>query len=68
MALQASRLRQDSNLIAESLSSGERSMLLYLCENLDTDDSVVCLKEMLRSKVMSYKNGHLFLAELCTAL
>lgn len=52
------------NEIAEALSSNERSRLFYLCENLDTDHSVACMKEMLRSKVTQHQNAHLFLAEL----
>ncbi|XP_039883877.1 CASP8 and FADD-like apoptosis regulator isoform X1 [Simochromis diagramma] len=52
------------NEIAEALSSNERSRLFYLCESLDTDHSVACMKEMLRSKVTQHQNAHLFLAEL----
>ncbi|KAM7407586.1 hypothetical protein PAMA_003350 [Pampus argenteus] len=66
MALPNRNLLRDINLIAESLGSGECKSLLYLCghgHNLDTDDNA-CVKEMLKSKVMSYENGYLFLAEL----
>lgn len=68
MALTEKQLLQDVNLIAESLSSSERKSLFFLCENMDTDDDVACLKEMLKSKVMSCQNGHLFLAELVLQL
>lgn len=68
MALQDRHLLHDINLIAESLSSSERSLLLYLCENLDTDDSVTFLKEILRSKATSCEDGRLFLAELVLQL
>lgn len=55
---------QAINEIAESLSSCERRTLFYLCENLGTDHSAVCMKELLKSKVMGHQNAHLFLAEL----
>ncbi|XP_019208748.1 CASP8 and FADD-like apoptosis regulator [Oreochromis niloticus] len=56
------------NEIAEALSSNERSRLFYLCESLDTDHSVACMKEMLRSKVTHHQNAHLFLAQLMFCL
>ncbi|KAM7380645.1 hypothetical protein PAMP_003925 [Pampus punctatissimus] len=70
MALPDRKLLQAINRIAESLGSGECNRLLYLCghgHNLDTEDNA-CVKEMLESKVMSYENGYLFLAELMLQL
>ncbi|XP_038576271.1 CASP8 and FADD-like apoptosis regulator [Micropterus salmoides] len=56
------------NEISEALCSGERRILLYLCEILDTDNSVGCLKATLESKAMCYERWDLFLAELILAL
>lgn len=67
MALPDQQL-QAINQIAEALSSGERRRLFYLCESLDTDDSVVCVKEMLKYKVMHHDTGHLLLRELMVQL
>lgn len=62
MALQDKLLEIDH--IAESLDSSERRRLLYLCESPETDTSVACVKEALRSIVTSRDNNGLFLAEL----
>ncbi|XP_070831502.1 CASP8 and FADD-like apoptosis regulator [Chaetodon trifascialis] len=59
---------QAINQIAEALSSSERRRLFYLCESLDTDNSVACMKEMLKRKVMRDESGHLFLMELMLRL
>ncbi|XP_059199561.1 CASP8 and FADD-like apoptosis regulator [Centropristis striata] len=59
---------QAINQTAESLSSCERRRLFYLCEMLDTDNSVSCMKEMLKSKVMCGESGYWFLAELMLRL
>lgn len=68
MALPDQHQLQAINQIAEALSSGERRRLFYLCEILDTDDSVVCVKEMLKYKVMHHDTGHLLLRELMVQL
>ncbi|XP_070771072.1 CASP8 and FADD-like apoptosis regulator isoform X2 [Enoplosus armatus] len=59
---------QAINEIAEALCSGERRRLFYLCESWDTDNTVACLKEMLKSKLMCYERDHLFLTELMLQL
>ncbi|XP_049450763.1 CASP8 and FADD-like apoptosis regulator [Epinephelus fuscoguttatus] len=59
---------QAINQTVEALSSCERRRLFYLCEILDTDNSVACVKEMLKSKVMFHERGHLFLEELMLQL
>ncbi|CAK6954225.1 CASP8 and FADD-like apoptosis regulator [Scomber scombrus] len=64
MALPDTHLLQYINIIADSLSCGEVGRLLYLCENLDADDSVSRLKDVLRSKVTGCEDGRLLLAEL----
>lgn len=69
MALPDQRQLQAINQTAEALSSCERRRLFYLCETLDTDNSVACMKEMLKSKVMCHdERGHLFLIELMLQL
>lgn len=68
MALQDQHHLQTINQIAETLNSCERRRLFYLCDSLDTDDSVACVKEMLKSKVMCYEKGDLFLTELMLQL
>ncbi|KAG7227472.1 hypothetical protein INR49_005286 [Caranx melampygus] len=52
------------NHIAEDLSSSERSRVFYLCGSQETDNSVACVKEMLKSEVMVHERGGWFLAEL----
>ncbi|XP_058510768.1 CASP8 and FADD-like apoptosis regulator isoform X2 [Solea solea] len=59
---------QAINQIAEALSSSERRSLFYLCESPDTDISMACAKEMLKSKVMCHESGSMFLAELLLQL
>ncbi len=59
---------QRINQIAETLSSCERRRLFYLCDTLETEDSVACVKEMLKTKVMCYEKGDLFLKELMLQL
>lgn len=56
------------NQIAEALSSCERRRLLYLCDSLDTDNSVTYVKEILKSKVLRQERGHLLLLELMLRL
>lgn len=55
---------QAINQTAEALSSSERRRLFYLCDVLDTDNSVACMKEMLKSKVMSNERGFLLVLAL----
>ncbi|KAL3056515.1 hypothetical protein OYC64_019074 [Pagothenia borchgrevinki] len=55
---------QAINQTAEALSSCERRRLFYLCDVLDTDNSVACMKEMLKSKVMSNERGFLLVLAL----
>ncbi|XP_077472913.1 CASP8 and FADD-like apoptosis regulator [Stigmatopora argus] len=50
--------------ISDSLGCNDRSKVLYLCEILNTENTAVCVKETLKSKVMSSDAGNLFLAEL----
>ncbi|XP_023284372.1 CASP8 and FADD-like apoptosis regulator [Seriola lalandi dorsalis] len=59
---------QAINQIAEALSSSERRRLLYLCECPQTENSIVCVKEMLKFKVMGHDRGRAFLAELLLQL
>uniref|UniRef100_A0A8C3AQ17 CASP8 and FADD-like apoptosis regulator n=1 Tax=Cyclopterus lumpus TaxID=8103 RepID=A0A8C3AQ17_CYCLU len=66
MALQDQH--QAINQTAEALSSCERRRIFYLCEILDTDTSVACMKDMLKSKVTCHERGHLFLTELMLQL
>lgn len=68
MALPDQYQLQAINQIAEALSGSERGRLFYLCEVLDTDNSVACMKEMLKSKVMHHETGHLLLRELMRQL
>ncbi|XP_044072304.1 CASP8 and FADD-like apoptosis regulator isoform X2 [Siniperca chuatsi] len=68
MALPDQRQLQTINEIAEALCDVERRRLLFLCESLDTDNSVGSLKAMLKSKVMCYERGDLFLKELMLQL
>ncbi|XP_070694466.1 CASP8 and FADD-like apoptosis regulator [Pempheris klunzingeri] len=68
MALLDQHQLETINHIAEALSSSERRSLFYLCGSLDLDDSVPCLKEMLKSEVMGQERGHLFLRELMLQL
>nr|XP_046261185.1 CASP8 and FADD-like apoptosis regulator [Scatophagus argus] len=56
------------NQIAEALSSDERERLFYLCGSWDTDNSVVCLKEMLKCKVMHHGTDNQLLGELMLEL
>ncbi|KAM6934049.1 CASP8 and FADD-like apoptosis regulator [Xenentodon cancila] len=55
---------QEISQIAEALGSGECSKALFLCETLETDNSVNRVKEILSSKVQSHENASLFLCEL----
>ncbi|KAE8299414.1 CASP8 and FADD-like apoptosis regulator Caspase-like protein [Larimichthys crocea] len=64
MALQDQHEIQAINQIAESLDSGERRVIFYLCESFDTDNSVTCMKDMLKHKVTSHDTSDLFLTEL----
>ncbi|XP_056278718.1 CASP8 and FADD-like apoptosis regulator [Pseudoliparis swirei] len=59
---------QAINQTAEALSSCERRRIFYLCEILDTDTSVACMKDMLKSKVTCHERGQLFLTELMLQL
>lgn len=68
MALNDQHQFQAINQIAEALSSCERRRLFYLCEAPETDDTVVCTKEMLKRKVMHPVTGHLLLGELMLQL
>ncbi|XP_034417044.1 uncharacterized protein LOC117750145 isoform X4 [Cyclopterus lumpus] len=72
LLLQKSMALQDQhqaiNQTAEALSSCERRRIFYLCEILDTDTSVACMKDMLKSKVTCHERGHLFLTELMLQL
>ena len=68
MALLDQHELQRINQVAEALSSNERRRLLYLCDSLDTDSSMACAKDMLKSKVMCHEGGSLFLAELLIQL
>ncbi|KAK5861244.1 hypothetical protein PBY51_022656 [Eleginops maclovinus] len=68
MALSDQIQLQVINQTAEALSSCERRRLFYLCENLDTDNSVACMKEMLKSKLISHERGFLFLETLMLQL
>ncbi|XP_060944303.1 CASP8 and FADD-like apoptosis regulator isoform X1 [Limanda limanda] len=68
MALTHQRELQAINQIAEALDSSERRRVFYLCESEDTDYSLACVKEMLKSKVMCQEGGDLFLAELLSQL
>ncbi|XP_074515634.1 CASP8 and FADD-like apoptosis regulator [Sebastes fasciatus] len=68
MALPDQRQLQAINQTAEALSSCERRRLFYLCDSLDTENSVACMKEMLKSKVMCHERGYLFLTELILQL
>ncbi|TKS67318.1 CASP8 and FADD-like apoptosis regulator [Collichthys lucidus] len=64
MALQDQHEIQAINQIAEYLDSGERRVIFYLCESLDTDNSVTCMKDMLKHKVTSHDTSDLLLTEL----
>lgn len=64
MALHDQHELQAINQIAESLDSGERRVIFYLCECLDTDNSVTCMKDMLKHKVTRHDTSHLLLTEL----
>ncbi|XP_062258632.1 CASP8 and FADD-like apoptosis regulator isoform X1 [Platichthys flesus] len=68
MALTDQRGLQAINQIAEALDSSERRRVFYLCESEDTDYSLACVKEMLKSKVMCLEGGDMFLAELLSQL
>ncbi|XP_068559309.1 CASP8 and FADD-like apoptosis regulator [Cebidichthys violaceus] len=68
MALPDQLHLQAINQTAEALSSCERRRLFYLCDTLDTDNSVARVKDMLKSKVMCHERGHLFLTELMLQL
>ncbi|XP_029981635.1 CASP8 and FADD-like apoptosis regulator [Sphaeramia orbicularis] len=50
--------------IVEALNQSERRRLLYLCGSLDTDSSIACVKETLKSKVRNYETDHSFLVEI----
>ncbi|XP_054471393.1 CASP8 and FADD-like apoptosis regulator isoform X2 [Anoplopoma fimbria] len=64
MATLNQRQLQVINQTVEALNGCERSRMSYLCGNLDTDNSVACTKEVLKSKVMCHEMSHLFLTEL----
>ncbi|XP_035029786.2 CASP8 and FADD-like apoptosis regulator isoform X1 [Hippoglossus stenolepis] len=68
MALTHQHELQAINQIAEALDSSERRRVFYLCESEDTDYSLACVKEMLKSRVMCQEGGDLFLAELLSQL
>uniref|UniRef100_A0A3Q3L1L4 CASP8 and FADD like apoptosis regulator n=1 Tax=Labrus bergylta TaxID=56723 RepID=A0A3Q3L1L4_9LABR len=68
MSIQDQHQLQAINQIADALSSCESSRLLYLCGSLDTDPSVTCVKEILKSKVLRQERGHLLLTELMLRL
>ncbi|XP_034549032.1 CASP8 and FADD-like apoptosis regulator [Notolabrus celidotus] len=68
MAVPDQRQLHEINQIAEALSSCERRKLLYLCGSLDTDHSVACVKEKLKSQVLRQERGHLLLRELMLQL
>ncbi|XP_060910258.1 CASP8 and FADD-like apoptosis regulator [Labrus mixtus] len=68
MSVQDQHQLQAINQIAEALSSCESRRLLYLCGSLDTDPSVTCVKEILKSKVLRQERGHLLLTELMLQL
>ncbi|XP_075964837.1 CASP8 and FADD-like apoptosis regulator [Anarhichas minor] len=68
MALPDQLHLQAINQTAEALSSCERRRLFYLCDILDTDNSVARVKDMLTSKVMCHEMGLLFLTELMLQL
>ncbi|KAM6955343.1 CASP8 and FADD-like apoptosis regulator [Lycodopsis pacificus] len=68
MALPDQLHLQAINQTAEALSSCERRRLFYLCDILDTDNSVARVKDMLKSKVMCHEMGLLFLTELMLQL
>lgn len=68
MALPEQQQLQVINQIAEALSSGERKRLLYLCESVDTDNSVGRMKETLKFKVSCHDSGQLLVRELLLQL
>ncbi|XP_040912348.1 CASP8 and FADD-like apoptosis regulator [Toxotes jaculatrix] len=55
------------NQMVDALSSSDRRRVIYLCGSLDTDSSVACVKEMLKSKARNSGFGML-LAELLIEL
>lgn len=60
---------QAINQITEALGSEERRTALYLCGDLDPDDSVAGMRETLTRKVMQHdQGGHLLLRELMVKL
>lgn len=63
MALSNQHQLQMISLMVEALSSSECRTLVYLCESLDTDDSVTFAKEMLQRKV-THEKGQLFMPAL----
>ncbi|XP_061580485.1 CASP8 and FADD-like apoptosis regulator isoform X1 [Cololabis saira] len=57
-------LLREINQITECLGSGDCRKVLFLCETLETDNSVNRVKEILSSKVQCHENASLFLCEL----
>ncbi|XP_077435632.1 CASP8 and FADD-like apoptosis regulator [Vanacampus margaritifer] len=68
MAVSDTEMLRAIHQISEALGSSERTKVFYLCETLDTDNTAAHMKETLKSKVMSYDTGSLFLAELLVHL
>lgn len=64
MAVSDKDLLQSISRIAEALSQSERRKVLYLCGNMDTDNSIGCVKETLKCQVRNYETDHVFLVEL----